>query len=211
MKENFYNPNLAIRQWSDRNDLMLYQYIDYVVRTIGRDACSILDVGTAGYPYLDWFDWIDDRRSIDLITPYRSNKVEGISGDVMGFSPDQKFDICTCIQVFQYVDAPTSLAQKLLELGKDIIITVPYKWSNSANLSQRQVKIDKKKVEGWFNRPVDYNIIIEEPLRDGKGTRRMLSVFLDAGQNSKERFEISQRRRKGLIPYLGEGDSLMGS
>ena len=38
--------------WEKRMDMLYYQYVDYIIRTLGHDAQSIIDIGTAGCPYL---------------------------------------------------------------------------------------------------------------------------------------------------------------
>jgi hypothetical protein len=36
--------------------MLYYQYLQYIIRCIGHDAASVVDVGTGNVPYLEWFD-----------------------------------------------------------------------------------------------------------------------------------------------------------
>src|SRR6266542_1900821 len=65
-------------------------------------------------PYLEWFDWIPRKVSIDIHKPYRSPTVEGITADFLTFKPKQRFDICLCLQVVEHIPDARAFAQKLL-------------------------------------------------------------------------------------------------
>ena len=54
------------RSWQARNSLLYYQVVRTLVEGVSQDAESILDVGSAGCPYLDWFPNIPAKVSVDL-------------------------------------------------------------------------------------------------------------------------------------------------
>ena len=39
--------------WKERQDLLYYKYLDFIIRSIGQEAVSLLDVGTGNCPYLE--------------------------------------------------------------------------------------------------------------------------------------------------------------
>lgn len=67
--------------WVNRMDAIYIQYAYFMARVIGRDASSVLDVGSKKCGYLDWMDWIPKKVSIDLVNPYESEAVQGIKED----------------------------------------------------------------------------------------------------------------------------------
>ena len=120
------DPNILIgyesgQYWQNRMDLMYYSYLDYIVRTLGKNAKSMIDIGTANCPYLEWFDWIPERVSFDMAEPYRSSTVEGIQGDFLTHDfGGKKYDVATCLQVLEHVPDVIPFARKLLEIESGI-------------------------------------------------------------------------------------------
>ena len=43
------------RYWEARQDLLYYQVVRVLAQGLSKEAASILDVGSAACPYLDWF------------------------------------------------------------------------------------------------------------------------------------------------------------
>ena len=39
--------------WRKRSDMMYYKFLDYILRSVGKDAGSLIDVGSGNCPYLD--------------------------------------------------------------------------------------------------------------------------------------------------------------
>lgn len=107
--------------WRQRSDMMYYRYIDYIMRCVGAKARSMIDVGSGNCPYLEWFDWIPNRVSVDIRVPYNSEGVKGIQGDIFKISFAESFDICTCLQVLEHVPEAERFAHRLQELGKLLI------------------------------------------------------------------------------------------
>lgn len=162
--------------WQERFDLIYYQAVDFIVRSIGTDARSIIDVGSGNCPYLEWFHWIDRKVSIDIIAPYSSDNVEPIRANILDHEFEEKFDIGTCLQVLEHVDDPGPFARRLLELTDRLIVSVPYKWPEGKTKGHVQDPVDEDKLEGWFGRPPNYQMIVQEPLGLAKA-RRLIAIF----------------------------------
>ena len=178
--------------WEERSDLIYYRVVDYLVRCVGAKATSIIDVGTGKCPYLEWFHWIEKKTSIDIIAPYASETVEAIYGNILTTELPQKFDLCLCLQVLEHVQDPAPFARRLTELGKRVIVSVPYNWPPGQTPGHVQDPVDLDLLSQWFGRRPNYHIIVQEPLRTKKH-ERLIAIY-DA--DPKRRFggtEIQSR------------------
>jgi len=180
--------------WRRRSDMLYYQYFRYIVRCVGADAGSMLDVGSGNAPYLEWFDWIPRRVSVDLEVPYSSEAVEGMRGNIFEIGFGEPFDLCTCMQVLEHVPDPAPFARRLLELGRIVLISVPYKWPKGSNPDHVNDPVDLKAVERWFGRKPNYDLVVYEPFA-GRKAARMFALF-DVGDPAR-RFgkEVRKKRR----------------
>lgn len=164
------------KYWARRSDLLYYQYFRMIIRCVGKDAGSMIDIGSGNAPYLEWFDWIGKRVSVDIRTPYRSATVEGIKGDIHKLTFPEKFDICTCMQVMEHVPEAGPFAQRLLELGKLLVVSVPYKWPKGKTNGHVHDPVDLEKLTAWFGRKPNYSQIVKEPFSASKG-RRLFAIY----------------------------------
>ncbi|MGI0501000.1 tetratricopeptide repeat protein, partial [Limnospira platensis] len=57
--------------WDQRKDYIYIFAVKQIINQIGSGASSIIDIGSAGCPYIDWFSWIPERYSLDLRNPYK--------------------------------------------------------------------------------------------------------------------------------------------
>jgi Methyltransferase domain len=162
--------------WRDRSDLIYYRYIEYIMRVVGRDATSMIDVGSGNCPYLEWFDWINDRRSVDIRVPYQSDNVQGIKGDIHNLNFDKKFDLCTCFQVLEHVPDAALFARRLQELAEIVIVSVPYKWPENSTKGHVHDPVTYQKLTDWMGREANYKIIASEPFRRQKH-ERLIAVY----------------------------------
>lgn len=185
------------RYWAGRSDLLYYQYFRMIIRCVGKDAGSMIDIGSGNAPYLEWFDWIGKRVSVDIRTPYRSATVEGIKGDIHKLAFPEKFDICTCMQVMEHVPEAGLFAQRLLELGKLLVVSVPYKWPAGKTNGHIHDPVDLDKLTTWFGRKPNYSQIVKEPFTGSKG-RRLIALY-DPADPEKE-FGASYFHQRRPLP-----------
>ena len=160
--------------WERRMDMLYYQYVDYIIRTVGHDAHSLIDIGTASCPYLEWFDWIPERISFDMAQPYQSETVQGIQADFMAHEFDKKYDVLTCLQVLEHVPDVVPFARRLLEIANTVVISVPFMWGENAVSDHIHDPIDRKKLRRWMGRGPNYAVVVEEPFRKAK---RLIAVY----------------------------------
>ncbi|MEL7301267.1 MAG: methyltransferase domain-containing protein [Pseudomonadota bacterium] len=181
--------------WRDRSDLLYYRYIEYILRVVGRDAKSLLDVGSGNSPYLEWFDWIEDRRSVDIRVPYSSDNVQGIKGDIHKLSFDKTFDLCTCFQVLEHVPDAAAFARRLQELSETLIISVPFKWPENWTKGHIHDPVDYEKLTGWMGRKANYKMVVREPFRRNQH-QRLIAIYDRDPDRRFGRPDIDQRIRR---------------
>jgi hypothetical protein len=176
--------------WQARSRSIYFYAVTELVRNLGETASSVIDIGSASCPYVDWFDWIPDRTSLDLRKPYVSPTVTGIKADFLAWAPDRRYDIATCLQVLEHIPDAHSFAQKILNISKIAIVSVPYKWKPGRNSSHVHDPVDEEKMLAWFDRKPNFSLQITEIV---SGSPRLIHVY-ENGSDIKWR-SISQRRK----------------
>jgi hypothetical protein len=181
--------------WQGRSDMLYYKYVDYVVRVIGAKSESIIDVGSGGCPYLEWFDWIDEKVSIDIRAPYSSERVQAITANILDYKFVKKYDLCMCLQVLEHVADPEPFARRLFEMSDTVIISVPYKWPEGKTQGHAQDPVDEEKLEQWVGRKPNFLAIVQEPLLSDRFGRRLLAVY---DVNPKKTWQKEERKERKL-------------
>jgi hypothetical protein len=182
--------------WAKRSDLIYYQYLRMIIRCIGAGANSLIDVGTGNVPYLEWFHWIESKTSIDIGTPYSSETVTAIQGDIFVEEFPRKFDICTSFQVLEHVENAEAFAHRLMELGDLVLVSVPYMWPKKASIWHVHDPVDLPKVTGWFGRAPNWHQIVQEPFLGTTG-QRMFALY-DVESPSR-RFGVEDFRGRAAL------------
>jgi trans-aconitate methyltransferase len=95
-----------------------------------------------------------------------------IQADFYTWKPDRNYDVVLCLQVLEHLDNPKEFAQKLLQVGKTVIISVPYKWKEGSCKYHTQDPIDKEKLKGWVGREPDEQHVVTD-----KGLERIICVY----------------------------------
>jgi hypothetical protein len=163
------------KYWRKRTDLLYYEYFRYFVRCLAHDATSMLDVGSGNAPYLEWFDWIPERVSVDLKVPYQSENVRGVTGNILDLDLP-RHDLCTCLQVLEHVPEPGPFARKLLTLGNLLLVSVPHKWPKGAVKTHINDPVTLNDLVRWFEVEPNYHLIVQEPFLRRKGAR-LFAIF----------------------------------
>jgi len=159
--------------------MMYYRYIQRMIEKLGAEAQSMIDVGSGNCPYLEWFDWIPERVSVDIRVPYESDHVRGIKGDIFQLQFPKPFDVCTCLQVLEHVPDAAAFGRRLLELARVVVVSVPYKWPDTPKPTPGHLHdpVDLAKLTAWMGREATYRIIVEEPLSFSPKRRRLIAVY----------------------------------
>jgi 2-polyprenyl-3-methyl-5-hydroxy-6-metoxy-1,4-benzoquinol methylase len=172
--DNNNSHDLHSDYWEQRKDAI---YI-YITKQICRKSCfnpiSVIDIGSNSTPTLEWHRKNGVRLvSLDLENPYISEGVESIRADFIDYILDQRFDLLTCLQVLEHVEEPEKFAQKLLNSGKVLVVSVPYKWSKGACVYHIHDPVDEKKMFDWFGKPAVFSYIAKEL----SGVERLIQVY----------------------------------
>lgn len=192
--------------WSKRSDLLYYQYVRYMVRCVGAEAASLVDVGTHQSPYLEWFDWIPEKVSVDLHKPYRSATVRGVEGNIHSLTFPERFDLCTCLQVLEHVPEPEPFARRLLEMCRLLMVSVPWKWPAGRLKTHVNDPVDLDKLAAWFGRGPNYRIVVREPFVRRTGAR--LIALYDADDPGRRFGREIRKTRRGAD---GRSDAPVGA
>jgi hypothetical protein len=153
--------------WTARRSMLYYQAILQYAAVAGYGAKSAIDVGSGGTDYINWLHWIPDRSILDFHVPKPPPGVHVIETDFMQFQPPHKFDLVTCCQVLEHVDQPKAFCSKLKEIGENLIISVPYKWSGKAP-GHINDPVDEHKLFDWMGLQPNSSQVVYEPFREGR-------------------------------------------
>ncbi len=161
--------------WETRSDLRYYTTAIRYAQRFAPWARSVLDVGSANCEYISQLDWVPDRVRIDLQAIVPIEGVETLQGDFMSYDPGRRFDLVMCLQVLEHLENPEAFAHRLLDFGKVVIISVPYRWPPRPLSSHVQDPVDREKLLSWTGRPWLKMKIVKG--RKRKSPRRLVAVF----------------------------------
>lgn len=170
------------KYWERRQGMMYYEYVRALAFPLAAKARSLIDVGSHGTSLAEDFDWIPERVALDLRTPYASEAVRGIQADFLAFEPDRRYDFALCLQVLEHVPEAGAFAQKLLAVADRVLVSVPYRWPEGVCKHHCQDPVDEAKLAAWFGRAPDYRLVVEEPFRDRRNSRRLIAYFHPPGE-----------------------------
>lgn len=187
--------------WRDRSDLMYYRYLDFILRTVARDAGSLIDVGTGGARYLEWFDWIGERVSFDMYPAEDRPGISSILGDFMTFDFTRRYDVATCLQVLEHVPKPALFLRKIFTISALTVISVPYKWPAGKVDDHLHDPVTRPKLMRWAGRRPNYSLVVAEPFR---APRRLIAVYDNVHPGSRwGRRDVARRlHRETALPPL---------
>lgn len=186
--------------WKKRADMLYYAALDRIVRVVGKDATSIIDVGSGNCPYLDWWSWIPNRVSIDISAPYSSAGTRGIVANITQYSFDETFDMCTCFQVLEHVADAAAFARRLFEIGTIVVISVPYMWPAGKTRGHVHDPVCQEKLLSWTGRAANHELIVTEPFGASKA-QRLIAVYHPDG---RFRYKSGDQRRLREIGRLAD-------
>jgi hypothetical protein len=200
---------MGLRYWESRQDLLYYQVVRILATSLAKDAGAVLDVGSHGSPYLEWFTDIPVRTSLDMVEPYRADGITSVVSDFLAWEPDRRYDLVLCLQVLEHVPDATSFARKLLAAGDIVVISVPYRWRKGASKNHVQDPVTIGKIVGWFGRRPDYAHLVVEPV---SGKERLVCVFEREPRPwaslAARAGERSFRPAKGIPPFGQQGQPM---
>jgi hypothetical protein len=153
--------------WAARKTMLYYQAVYYYAAVAGYHAKSVIDIGSGGTDYINWLDWIPERYVLDFRVARPPAGVKAIETDFLKYQPETKFDLVLCCQVLEHVAETESFCKKLKEIGKNLIVSVPYKWLGNAP-GHINDPVDEHKLLGWMGIQPNNSQVVYEPFREGR-------------------------------------------
>lgn len=184
----------ATGYWEQRKDELYYHIVRVLSDKLSVGAKSVIDIGSNKCPYLEWFLHVPLRTSIDLRRPYEAPGVKSLKHDFLTWEPDRKYDLALCLQVLEHVPDAGAFAQKLLEVAKIVVVSVPYRWEVGKNKKYPTKghvhdPVDEHKLIGWFGCRPNYEYVCPDVVT---GLSRLIQVY---ERNGDQWDSISQRNK----------------
>ena len=162
--------------WARRQHLQYYQEVERLARVYAPAGGSVLDVGAADTELLRRLNWFTHRVALDRRPPRPSRNVERVVADFMDYRPPKRFDLVLCLQVLEHLEEPEAFARKLLESGRRVIISVPYRWPVGLSPSHVQDPVDEAMLNRWAGQiPVETHVVRDDH-------ERLVAVFQGVGK-----------------------------
>lgn len=159
--------------WAKRHRFIYIHVVRELCQRIGRNVASVVDVGSHGTPILSWFPVSARRVSIDIRSPYVAPGIEAHEIDFLQWEPGERFDVGLCLQVLEHVEEAGAFAKKLLRLCDVTIVSVPYRWPETASRYHVHDPVDEVKLAGWFEREPNYSYKVAEL----DGQERLIAIY----------------------------------
>mgnify|MGYP001947681935 CR=1 FL=1 len=177
-----FQSRLDNHYWLSRSEMMYYKYIEILVKVFAYNAKSIIDVGSANTKYLESFDWIPHKYTLGIENRYDSPNVTSIEEDFLKYTPKNKFDFATCLQVLEQTPNVEEFAKKLFDISDKVLISVSYVCAEEIVFKHIDDLIEKLKK--WTGKEPRYSIIITENVRNSNnGTNKTLLCYYETGEN----------------------------
>lgn len=165
-----------------------YRVIKKILCNIQYGANSILDVGSNGINLLDCLN-IPLKMSIDLKNPAQGKNIISIKHDFMTYEFKNNFDIVCCFQVLEHIEDVHAFVKKLKHIGKNIIISVPYRWPHVNNSEHIHDPVNEEKLFLWFERSYDISINVFDK---GDNVRRLIACYFNDNINFIDQFTLNK-------------------
>jgi hypothetical protein len=157
--------------WKMRRHLKYYGEVVRLAREYVPEGHALIDVGAGETAVVQMIEGFQRRVMLDTHPISRKRGVEIIMMDFMQYEPDTPFDLVLCLQVLEHIEDPAPFARKLFDIGRTVIISVPYRWPEDAWAWHLHDPVDEAKLERWTGRqPTEICIVADE-------RERMIAVY----------------------------------
>lgn len=154
--------------WQDRLHHDLYRLTVALARGLFFDAKSAIDVGCFTSGILVELDWIERRVASDIskwIAPNWEHVegVEFVAADAFSLQFPAPFDLVLSNQTVEHLDDPKGFIEKLLKLGRGLIVSTTYETPAGLIEGHVQDPISLDKFRSWFPCELDAWTICRHP------------------------------------------------
>jgi hypothetical protein len=164
--------------WKMRKHLKYYWEVVRLAGEYVPEGHALIDVGAGETDVVRAIKGFKRRVMLDShpIRPKRG--VEIVTADFAEYQPDTEFDLVLCLQVLEHLETPEPFARKLFEIGRTVIISVPYRWPEDLWPWHLHDPVDEAKLERWTGRqPTEIRIVADE-------RERMIAVYSNGGMRN---------------------------
>lgn len=163
--ENYFENRKDI-YFENRKDLLYYKKTLSILNDLSEHNDSLLDVGGWKGEFISKVNGFTDKTVIDLHKKPKNfpEDINFISSDFIKANINKKYDVVICMQVLEHIDNDIihRFTQKLFEVGKMVLISVPYKWNKGACKYHIQDPVDENKLKSWTKKEPTRTWIIKE-------------------------------------------------
>jgi len=154
--------------WEERKNHDLYRLTVAMCHALFPRAQSAIDVGCYTSSMLVEMDWIPKRVACDIQKNLASNwaeaqGVEFIPGDAFEIEFPEPFDLVISNQTVEHLQHPAKFVEKLLTLGKSLVISTTYETPFGLIPGHIQDPISLEKFKSWFPVEIDSWTVCSHP------------------------------------------------
>lgn len=183
--------------WARRMHLDLYRCTVALAHALFFNAKSAIDVGCYTSGILCELDWIDRRVATDLQLRLAQNwehvpGVEFVGGDAFALDFTQYlegtpklFDLVISNQMVEHLDQPVEFIEKLISLGRGLIVSTTYETPAGLIEGHIQDPISLEKFKSWFPCELDAWFICRHPTN--QNIKQIVGYLKDSHPNAKAR------------------------
>lgn len=154
--------------WNKRYKHDLYRLTVSLASAIFRDARSAIDVGSYTSGMICELEWIPRRVATDIQTSLVEKwadvpGVEFVAGDAFAIDFAEPFDLVISNQTVEHLDRPEQFINKLLSIGRGLIVSTTYEVPAGSIYGHLQDPINLEKFKAWFPCELDAWLICHHP------------------------------------------------
>lgn len=166
--KSFTLPTDNNNYWKDRMFHDLYRLTVSIAQGMFPEAKSAIDVGSYTSGMLCELDWIQTRVATDIQKQLEKNwstvdDVKFIAGNAFELEFESKFDLVLSNQTIEHLEDPAGFVDKLLGIGKGLIISTTYNVAAGFIDGHIQDPISMEKFKSWFPCELDAWAICHHP------------------------------------------------
>jgi len=159
------------RYWNRRREFAYYRVVLELSRKYVPAGTRVIDVGASDTEVLDQLGQFTSRVALDNRYTLPRRGIQHVRMDFMDYRPTAFFDLVLCLQVMEHLANPRAFARKLLETGRTVIISAPYRWPAGALASHRQDPVDEEKLRCWTGQDPLESLIVPD------ARERLIAVY----------------------------------
>lgn len=173
-------PDDRSNYWQDRKDHDLYRLTVTLARALFPTAKSAIDVGSYVAGTICELDWIPYRVAND-ISDYIAPNWEGVrgiefrAGDAFKLDFREPFDLVISNQTIEHLDRPEEFVEKLLKLGRGLMISTTFEVPAGTIEGHVQDPISLEKFKSWFPCELDTWMVCHHPT--GRQLKHIMAVI----------------------------------